>query len=449
MKKLYVSILAVALISMFSVIAFGQPANKRKSNQTATPSATPRVKKPVNNSTDSVADYNKPNNRQANSAQRQNKAAERQANQQEKQAQRQAQQQERQAQREQKQKERAEQRQNGQNNRRAGNGQNENMQDVLVTSKKGGRANNNAQSANSANAPTKPCNQLSGTDWLYKGRKCILENGQVTTVGAYQASQGIVDGTAKTPNAGGNRRANRQNQNANGQLWDTAGQEDAAPKGQGRRGGRLNRNNPPTNPEDPNATAGDGQRRPPSAQNGRRPNIPGATVTPTNSETNSTPPTNIPGATVSDGQQRPPSNNSTQNTAPKPGTTPPNSSQVPRAEDTSAQSDMTRFGFKYPDRPEEIVTWNQNSGPYGYTTVKDGWEFIMTSNIGVAIRKFGRERTVVAHTKCNDPENYEFGYGGNGGRIELIMCKPKREGLPRLRPSIMIVPRDRYFDDMR
>lgn len=49
--------------------------------------------------------------------------------------------------------------------------------------------NNNTRSANSANAPTKPCNQLTGDDWLYKGRKCTLPNGQVTTVGAYKHSQ--------------------------------------------------------------------------------------------------------------------------------------------------------------------------------------------------------------------------------------------------------------------
>jgi hypothetical protein len=421
MKKLYVSILAVALISMFSVIAFGQPTNKRKSNQTTSPSATPRVKKPVNNSTDSVADYNKPNNRQANSAQRQNKAAERQANQQEKQAQRQAQQQERQTQREQKQKERAEQRQNGRNNRRAGNGQNENMQDVLVTSKKGGRANNNTQSANSANAPTKPCNQLSGTDWLYKGRKCTLENGQVTTVGAYQASQGNVDGTAKTPNAGGNRRANRQN-SAN--TTDTnAGETTTNP----RR--RQNRNNPPSNI--PGATVTPNNS---SGNNSNLPNIPSATVTQNNPNLPS-----IPGATVTPN----PSNNSSQNNLPN--GSPGNQAQ---ATPPNGNNQANPFGFPYPQRPEDIVTWNPDGGEYGFTTTDQGWEFIRT-NAGIAVRRAGREGTVVAHTKCNEPENYDFQQTGNGTRISRIMCIPKRAGLPKLRPSIMIVPRDRYFDDMR
>lgn len=428
MKKFFVSILAIALISMFAIVSFGQPA-KRKTNQTASPNATPRVKKPVNNSTDSVADYNKPSNRQANSAERQNKSAARQANQQEKAAQRQAQQQERTAarekkqqelaaQREQKQKERAEQRQNGSNNRRLGNGQNGNMQDVIISSQKpNGQPSENAQTM-----PNNSREQLSGGDWLKTNK----------------------------PRGGG------KNQNANGQ-------EDAngKPLANGRRNGRLNRNNPPANPEDPNAATGDGQRRPPSAQNGRRPNVPGARVesTDTNSNNNSAP-TNIPGATVTPNSNR---NNPSLPDIPgatvtpnnKPGTsqpsqagnqaqtTPPNNSRPPSG------TDVNVYGFDYPERPEEIVTWNQNLGPYGYTTVKEGWEFILTSNIGVAVRKFGRERTVVAHTKCNDPDNYTFGYGGSGGRIDMIMCRPKREGLPRLRPSIMIVPPDRYFDDQR
>ena len=56
---------------------------------------------------------------------------------------------------------------------------------IFAQPNKGNRRGND----NSNNAPTKPCNQLTGDDWLVKGRKCTIPNGQVTTVGAYQQSQ--------------------------------------------------------------------------------------------------------------------------------------------------------------------------------------------------------------------------------------------------------------------
>ncbi|MCU0239615.1 MAG: hypothetical protein MUC29_09250 [Pyrinomonadaceae bacterium] len=401
MKKLLLTILAVALISMFSLVAFGQQKKGNRPNQpTTTATPQPRVKKPVSNSTDSVADYNRQNNQQN-----------RQANQQEKQAQRQTQQQERQAQREAKQQER----QNNQANRQANKQQNTGETNTRGLRKnQQGAANNNAQSATSANASTKPCNQLSGGDWLYKGRKCTLENGQVTTVGAYQRSQGNVDGTAKTPNASGNRRANRQN-SAN--TTDTNSSETNTNP---RR--RQNRNNPPSNI--PGATV--------TPNNSNLPNIPGATVTPTNPNL-----PNIPGATVTPN----PSNNSNQSTLPN--SSPGNQAQT---NPPNGNNQANPFGFPYPQRPEDIVTWNPDGGEYGFTTTDQGWEFIMT-NAGVAIRRAGREGTVVAHTKCNDTENYDFQQTGNGTRISRIMCIPKRAGLPKLRPSIMIVPQSEYFNN--
>lgn len=266
---------------------------------------------------------------------------------------------------------------------------------------------------NSNNAPTKPCNQLTGDDLLVKSRKCTLPNGQVTTIGAYQNSQnqnsgngqnrgrnqmgGLVDGKSPRGNQQGNRRANQSPNGANQMLDDQELQDFKSNKpkdqfsGSTLEGTDVSRTNAPIKPLNK-----------PRRGNGRN--------APANTNGEANPPTNQNAQTASQG----------------------------KTNNTSLQE--TQYNFPYPNQPSDIVTWNENSGSYGYTTANSGWEFIQTS-AGIAVRRRGQEGTVVAHTKCNDTANYTFGYGGNNGSIDMIMCRPKTEGLPRLKPSIMIVPK--------
>lgn len=274
---------------------------------------------------------------------------------------------------------------------------------IFAQPNKGNRRGN----VNSNNAPTKPCNQLTGDDLLVKGRKCTLPNGQVTTIGAYQNSQnqnsgngqnrgrnqmgGLVDGKSPRGNQQGNRRA-KQTPNGGNQMVDDTELLDA-------------KSNSPKNNSVITLPEGTDMARPNARNNRRRAN-----------------------------GQNPPAN--TQSEA-----TPPDSTQTAtQGKVTNTGLQETKYDFIYPTLPSEIVTWNENSGSYGYTTANSGWEFIQTS-AGIAVRRRGQEGTVVAHTKCNDTANYTFGYGGNNGSIDMIMCRPKTEGLPRLKPSIMIVPK--------
>lgn len=277
---------------------------------------------------------------------------------------------------------------------------------IFAQPNKGNRRGNGS----SNNAPTKPCNQLTGDDLLVKGRKCTLANGQITTVGAYQKSQNQTDGNgqnrgrnqmggladAKSPR--GNRQGNRRaNQTANGgnQIVDDEELLDAKPNS-------PKNNSVVTLPEGTDMAQSNVQRKP------RRGNGRNAPMN-TNGEAN-------------------PPNRDTSDSNSQGKTGAPNLQE-------------TRYDFIYPTKPEDIVTWNENAGSYGTTTTNSGWEFILTSDAGIAVRRRGQEGTVVAHTKCNDTANYTFGYGGNSGSIDMIMCRPLRDGLPRLQPSIMIVPK--------
>lgn len=246
---------------------------------------------------------------------------------------------------------------------------------------------------NSNNSQTKPCNQLSGEDLLVKSHRCTLPGRQVTTVGAYQQS-------LSKPNAskGGNPTVNSTFNQMETLSSNVRGSKP-------NPGKRAKNNADPNNQTTANPGGAATSARQPRPRGGRRTgkNAPGNT----NGEAN--PPTQT-NETASQG----------------------------KTNNTGLQE--TRYDFPYPNQPSDIVTWNENSGPYGYTTANQGWEFIQT-NAGIAVRRRGQEGTVVAHTKCNDTSNYTFGYGGNGGSISMIMCRPKTEGLPRLRPSIMIVPK--------
>ena len=251
----------------------------------------------------------------------------------------------------------------------------------------------------------KPCDQMNDDAGIAKNRQCTLPNGQVTTFRQYCQSN---------PNAKGcNQDNNRNRQNGNS---DSLISEIGLPAAKGnRKNQNSNRQNQVTggtipvyatgsenttkNGDSVSQTPNSSQTRPRGRRNQR--NAPANTNGEANPENRDTSESNSQGKTNNGGLQE------------------------------------TQYDFPYPTKPEAIVTWHENDGPYGYTTANSGWEFIQT-NAGIAVRRRNEAGTVVAHTKCSDTTNYTF---GNGGSIDMIMCRPLRDGLPRLKPSIMIVPK--------
>lgn len=277
---------------------------------------------------------------------------------------------------------------------------------------------NTVQRDNAPNTPPKsdgvvyqkitPCNQMNDDAGIAKNRQCTLPNGQVTTVRQYCQS----NPSAKGCNQGNNR--NRQTGNS-----DSLISEIGLPAA---KGNRKNRNSNGQN----QVTGG---TIPVYATGSDNTTTQGNSVSqaPNNSRTRPRGRRNQRNAPANTNGEASPENRET-------------SESNSQGKTNNGELQETQYDFVYPTKPEAIVTWHENSGSYGYTTANSGWEFIQTS-AGIAVRRRGQEGTVVAHTKCNDTANYTFGYGGNSGSIDMIMCRPLHDGLPRLKPSIMIVPK--------
>lgn len=293
---------------------------------------------------------------------------------------------------------------------------------------------NTVQKNNVPNTPPKsdgmvyqkitPCNQLKDDDLLVKNRQCKLANGQATTFGQYCQSNPSVEGC---------NQGNKKNQNANGQNQVTGGTIPVYARNQQNENRQIGGSAEFISKIDLPTLKGNGKRQNRNTQvnNSTKSNSDYTGITTEGTDLTRT---NAPIKPRRGNGRNTPSNT--------------NGEANPENRDTSDSASQgktgtsnlqeTRYDFPYPNQPSDIVTWNENSGSYGYTTPNSGWEFIQTS-AGIAVRRRGQEGTVVAHTKCSDTANYTFGYGGNNGSIDLIMCRPKTQGLPRLKPSIMIV----------
>ncbi|HRH43457.1 MAG TPA: hypothetical protein PKY82_17640 [Pyrinomonadaceae bacterium] len=310
-------------------------------------------------------------------------------------------------------------------------------------------AKNTVQRNNAPNTPPKsdgmvyqkitPCNQMNDDAGIAKNRQCKLPNGQITTIGKF-CDDFPNESVCRQNTANGNGRGGRNNrQTVAGQNQVTGGTIPVYARNQQNENRQNGDSAEFVSKIDLPTLKGKGKRQNGNTQanNSTKPNdgFAGTTMEGTDVTRTDAPikPLNKPRR--GNGRNAPANTNGETDTP-----TNQNSQSASQGKTNNAGLQETKYDFIYPTQPSDIVTWNENSGPYGYTTANSGWEFIQTS-AGIAVRRRGQEGTVVAHTKCNDTANYSFGYGGNNGSIDMIMCRPLHDGLPRLKPSIMIVPK--------